>query len=361
MENNIMPGFKIGNLFAKIPIVQGGMGVGVSLSGLSSAVASEGGIGVIATPGIGMFEPDYEDNFLAANITGLRKEIRKAKGQTNGILGVNIMVALSNYADMVTTAIEEKIDIIFSGAGLPLNLPGFLKGGTNTKLVPIISSGRAAGLICKRWLEKYNYLPDAVVVEGPLAGGHLGFKFENIDDPAFKLEVLIPEVIKVVKTFEDKYNKSIPVIAGGGIYTGADIYKFLQMGANAVQMATRFVTTNECDAYMEFKQAYINCKQEDVIVIKSPVGMPGRAIKNQFLIDVSEGKKEPFKCPYHCIITCDVVNSPYCIANALVNAKIGDLKNGFAFCGANAYRADKIISVKELINTLSDEYKKAVS
>lgn len=361
MENNVMPGFKIGDLFVKLPVVQGGMGVGVSLSGLASAVANEGGIGVIATPGIGMFEPDYENNFLGANITALRKEIRKAKQQTKGILGVNIMVALSNYADMVTTAIEEKIDVVFSGAGLPLNLPGFLKEGSKTKLVPIVSSGRAAALICKRWLEKYNYLPDAVVVEGPLAGGHLGFSIENIDNPLFKLEVLVPDVIKAVKPFEDKYNKSIPVIAAGGIYTGEDIYRFLQMGAKAVQMATRFVTTDECDAYKEFKQAYINCKQEDIVVIKSPVGMPGRAIRNQFLIDVSKGIKEPFKCPYHCIITCDVVNSPYCIASALVNAKIGDLKNGFAFCGANAYRADKIIPVKELVNTLQEEYKKAVS
>ncbi|MDD5686463.1 MAG: nitronate monooxygenase family protein [Elusimicrobia bacterium] len=359
MENKIWPSFKIGDLSIKIPIIQGGMGIGVSLSSLAAAVANEGGVGVIATPGIGLFEPNYEKDFLEANIRALRKEIRRTRELSKGILGINIMVALSNYADMVRTSIEEKADIIFSGAGLPLNLPEYLKKGDTTKLVPIISSARAAGIICKRWKEKFNYLPDAVVVEGPLAGGHLGFKYENIDDPEYRLEVLIPEVIKIVKTYEDKYHKSIPVIAAGGIYTGADIYKFIKMGAKAVQMATRFVTTDECDADMKFKQAYINAKKEDIVIIKSPVGMPGRAIKNQFIVDVSQGHKKPFKCPYHCIITCDVVNSPYCIALVLCNAKKGNLADGFAFAGANAYRADKIIPVHELINILSEEYKKA--
>lgn len=361
MENKNMPELKIGNLTAKIPIIQGGMGIGVSRCNLASAVANEGGIGVIATPGIGLPEPDINTNFVEANNRALRKEIKKARSQTCGIIGVNIMVALSNFSDLVETSIDEKIDIIFSGAGLPLNLPGFLKEGSVTKLVPIVSSARGAGIICKRWVEKYNYLPDAVVVEGPLAGGHLGFKIEQIDDPAYKLEVLIPEVIKTVKIYEDKYNKSIPVIAAGGIYTGGDIYKFIKMGAKAVQMATRFVTTSECDADIRFKQAYINCKKEDIVIIKSPVGMPGRAIKNQFIVDISQGKKKPFKCPYHCIITCDVVNSPYCIALVLDNAKKGLLNDGFAFAGANAYRAEKIIPVKELMHILSDEYRQAAS
>ena len=361
MEKDTLPDFKIGDLCVKIPIIQGGMGIGISLANLASAVANEGGVGVIATPGIGLGEPDANTNFVEANNRALRKEIRKARELTKGVLCVNIMVALSNYADLARTAIEEKIDIIFSGAGLPLDLPKFLTEGAKTKLVPIVSSARAAGIICKRWHDKYGYLPDAVVVEGPLAGGHLGFKLEQIDDPAYKLEVLIPEVIKIVKTFEDKYKKSIPVVAAGGIYTGADIYKFIKMGAKAVQMATRFVTTYECDAYDGFKQAYINCKQEDIVIIKSPVGMPGRAIKNQFIVDISEGKKKPFECPYQCIITCDVVNSPYCIALVLANAKKGQLEDGFAFSGANAYRTEKIISVKELINTLISEYHLAQS
>lgn len=332
------------------------MGIGISLSGLASAVANEGGIGVIATAGIGMNEPDFSTNFLEANIRALRKEIRKARELTRGIIGVNIMVALSNFADMARTAIEEGIDIIFSGAGLPLNLPQFLNGTVKTKLVPIVSSARAAGIIAKRWSEKYNYLPDAIVVEGPRAGGHLGFKEQMIGDPEYSLEKLVPEVIEAIKPYEERYKKPIPVIAAGGIYTGEDIYRFFKLGALGVQMATRFVTTYECDASAKFKQTYVDSKKEDIVIIKSPVGMPGRAIKNAFLDDVSQGKRKPFKCPYHCIITCDYKNSPYCIARALINAQKGNLSQGFAFAGENAYRAEGIISIKELIEILKKEY-----
>jgi len=335
------------------------MGIGISLSGLASAVANEGGIGVIATAGIGMNEPDFSTNFLEANIRALRKEIRKARELTRGIIGVNIMVALSNFADMARTAIEEGIDIIFSGAGLPLNLPQFLNGTVKTKLVPIVSSARAAGIIAKRWSEKYNYLPDAIVVEGPRAGGHLGFKEQIIGDPEYSLEKLVLEVIEAIKPYEERYKKPIPVIAAGGIYTGEDIYRFFKLGALGVQMATRFVTTYECDASAKFKQTYVDSKKEDIVIIKSPVGMPGRAIKNAFLDDVRQGKRKPFKCPYHCIITCDYKNSPYCIASALINAKKGNLSHGFAFAGENAYRAKGIISVKELIEILTEEYKDA--
>jgi nitronate monooxygenase len=349
----------IGNLTAKIPIIQGGMGVGVSLSGLASAVANEGGIGVIATAGIGMLEPDSNLDFLAANMRALKKEIRKARELTPGIIGVNIMVALSNFADMVRTAVEEEVDIIFSGAGLPLNLPQFLAGTNKTKLIPIVSSARAAGIISKRWVEKYSYLPDAIVVEGPMAGGHLGFNVDQITDPGYSLENLILQVMAEVRTFEESYRRKIPVIAAGGIYTGADIYKFIQLGASGVQMATRFVTTWECDADFKFKQAYIDSKQEDLVIIKSPVGMLGRAIKNNFINDVGAGKNQPYNCPYHCIKTCDYKDSPYCISLALANAWRGDLKHGFAFSGANGYRAQEIISVKELINTLSEEYSSA--
>ncbi|MBI5188994.1 MAG: nitronate monooxygenase [Nitrospirae bacterium] len=357
MNTNNLKELKIGDLTAKLPIIQGGMGIGISLSGLASAVANEGGVGVIATAGIGMLEPDFSTNWLEANIRALKKEIKKARELTKGILGVNIMVALSNYADMVRTAIEEEIDIIFSGAGLPLNLPQFLKGSTKTKLAPIISSGRAASIICKKWSEKYNYLPDVIVVEGPRAGGHLGFKQEQINNPEYSLEKLIPEVIKAVKPFEERYKKPIPVIAAGGIYTGEDIYNFLKLGASGVQMATRFVTTYECDASIKFKQTYIDSSKEDIVIIKSPVGMPGRAIKNKFIDDANKGEKKPFKCPYHCIITCDYKNSPYCIALALLNARKGNLEHGFAFAGENAYRAKGLISVKELIESLIEEYK----
>jgi len=347
---------RIGDLTAPLPIIQGGMGVGVSLSGLASAVANEGGSGVIACAGIGMIEADLFKNFLAANTRALRKEIRHARELSAGILGVNIMVALSNFGELVTTSLEEGVDIIFSGAGLPLDLPNYRRGCDHTKLVPIVSSGRAARIIAKRWMERYDYPPDAIVVEGPRAGGHLGFKPEQIGDPAYALESLLAEVLTEITPFEVKARRPIPVIAGGGIYTGADIYRFFQLGAAGVQMATRFVTTHECDASASFKDAYIRATPEDVVIIKSPVGMPGRAIRNQFLKDVEAGKRMPFTCPYHCIVTCDYLNSPYCIALALINAQRGRMGHGFAFAGENAYRATEILSVKDLVATLLDEY-----
>ena len=335
------------------------MGVGISLSGLASAVANEGGIGVISAAMIGMGESDITKNFIEANIRALENEIRKAREKTKGILGVNIMVALTNFADMVNTAIKEKVDILFCGAGLPLDLPKYLGKGINTKLVPIVSSAKAAKILCMKWLRNFNYLPDAFVVEGPLAGGHLGFKAEQIENPEFTLEKILPEVVAAVKPFEEKNNKKIPVIAAGGIYSGEDINKFLKLGASGVQIATRFVATVECDADSKFKEEFIKSREGDIILINSPVGLPGRAIKNKFLEDVNNGIKKPFSCPYHCISTCDFKESNYCIALALVNAKKGKLNKGFAFAGKNAFRISKITTVKELIESLIEEFKAA--
>ncbi len=354
-----LPVLKIGDLVPKIPIIQGGMGVGISLSGLASAVANEGGVGVIACAMIGITESDISADPVKANNRALRREIRKAKEMTKGILGVNIMVALTNFVDMVKTSIEEGIDIIFAGAGLPLDLPKYLKKEFNTKLAPIISSGRAARIICKKWMSKFDYLPDAFVVEGPKAGGHLGIKIENLDDPDFALEKLVAEVIEAIKPFEEEHKTSIPIIAAGGIYDGEDICKFLKIGASGVQIATRLVATYECDASIEFKQAYVAAKEKDLMVIKSPVGLPGRAIRNEFIEEVNKGKKKPFKCPYHCIKTCNVKDSPYCIALALASAKKGKLKHGFVFAGQNAYKVKKIVSVKDVIGSLMSEYEKA--
>jgi len=353
------PSLKIKDLVARVPIIQGGMGVGISLSGLSSAVANQGGIGVISAAMIGVDEPDVAKNPVQAHIRALKKEIQKAREMTSGILGVNIMVALTNFADMVKTSIQEGIDIIFSGAGLPFDLPKYLTDESRTKLVPIISSARAAKIICKKWLSKFNYLPDGFVVEGPLAGGHLGFKNEQLNDPAFKLENLVKEVIEAVKPFEQEHGEPIPVIAAGGIYTGEDICRFLKLGASGVQLGTRFVATHECDADINFKQAFIDSREEDLMVIKSPVGMPGRALRNEFLEDVEQGKKKPFKCPYHCIVTCDYTKSPYCIASALNNAKKGKMNRGFAFAGQKAYLVKELVSVKELIDSLRKEYNEA--
>jgi nitronate monooxygenase len=360
-----MPHLRIGDLEARLPIIQGGMGVGVSLSGLASAVANEGAIGVISSAGIGMFESDFYKNSREAGLRALRKEIRMAKEKTNGIIGVNIMVALSDYDDQVIVSFEEEIDLIISGAGLPLKIPDKVlqdKAHENrTKFLPIVSSGRAAELVFRYWDTHYHLIPDAVVVEGPMAGGHLGFKKEQIDNPDFALEKIIADVISVIKIYEQRFGKDIPVIAAGGIFTGADIYKFLKLGADGVQMATRFVGTYECDASDKFKDAYIKSSKEGIIIIDSPVGMPGRAIRNKFLDEVSSGVKKPINCPWKCLKTCDYLNSPYCIALALTNAKRGFLENGFVFSGANAYRVKKIISVKELIETMKKEYEEASS
>ncbi len=352
---------KLGNLRVPLPIIQGGMGVGISLSGLAAAVANQGGVGVISAAGLSFVHRNPTLDYLEANIEGLKKELRLAKEKTKGIIGVNIMVAMSNFADMVTTAIAEKADVIFSGAGLPLGLPGFLTPGSETKLVPIVSSGRATKLICTKWKAAYDYLPDAIVVEGPKAGGHLGFKNSQIDDAHFSLEELVPEVVKEVEVFEKQYQVDIPVIAAGGIYSGADVFKIFQKGARGVQIGTRFVTTEECDASMGFKQSYINASEKDIEIIQSPVGMPGRAIHSSFIEKVSQGLKRPIKCPFHCIRTCDVSSSPYCIVNALYNAYKGRMENGFAFAGTNAYLANKITTVKEIFQDLVDGFQSALS
>jgi NAD(P)H-dependent flavin oxidoreductase YrpB (nitropropane dioxygenase family) len=365
MNNNKMPRLRIGDLEVDIPIIQGGMGVGVSLSGLAAAVSNEGGIGVISSAGIGMLEADFEKSFKEANRRVLHREIKRAKAMTKGIIGVNIMVALSDYDELLRVAVDAGTDIVFLSAGLPLKVPGIWPPGEwetiTTKIVPIVSSSRAARIIFQSWQKHYNCVPDAVVVEGPLAGGHLGFKKEQIDNPSYTLEKIIPEVISIIKSFEQYSNKNIPIIAAGGVYSGADIYKFIKLGAGGVQMATRFVATYECDASEEFKDAYIKCSKGDLIIIDSPVGLPGRAIRNRFLEDIESGNKISFKCPWQCLKTCDLRTSPYCIARALTNAKNGNLKEGFAFAGANSYRIDKIISVKELFRLLIMEYEKAAS
>ena len=357
----MMKKLNIGNLSISVPIVQGGMGVGISLSGLASAVANEGGVGVISSAGLGLLYRNLSKDYIQASIMGLKEELRKAREKTKGVIGVNVMVAMSNFADMVKTAIAEKADIIFSGAGLPLNLPSFLQKDSVTKLVPIVSSARAARVIAEKWHNLYNYLPDAFVVEGPKAGGHLGFKDEQINDEHFSLEHILPEVIDEVKDIETHYGKSIPVIVAGGIYTGEDIKRFMDMGAAGVQMGTRFVTTEECDASDIFKQTYIEAKQEDIQIIKSPVGMPGRAIFSKFIQKVKEGQKQPKTCMCKCIKTCDITKSPYCIIAALYNAFKGNMDNGYAFAGANAFRATKIVSVKETFRSLLDEFNRAIN
>ena len=354
-----MKSFKIGDLEVKVPIVQGGMGIGISLSRLASAVANMGGVGVISTVGIGLTGERVNINYRTGNIDAIRDEIRKARELTKGIIGVNIMSVITNFSDMVKTSIEEGIDIIFSGAGLPLDLPKYLEDGVKTKLVPIVSSARAATIVWKKWFQNYNYLPDAFVVEGPKAGGHLGFKSDHIDDESNNLERIVDDVLEVSGEIRSIHNKDVPVIAAGGIYSGSDIFDIVSRGASGVQMGTRFVATKECDAADEFKNAFIGATDEDVKIIKSPVGMPGRAIENDFLREAGEGKRRPEGCTYNCIRSCNPKTTLYCIASALLAAYKGKLSDGFAFSGSNAGRIKSITTVKELFLELKNDYLKA--
>lgn len=354
-----MNSFNIGNLKIPVPIIQGGMGIGISLSGLASAVANMGGIGVISTVGIGLARNYPANNFRKNNIDAIRAEIRKARELTKGVLGVNIMAVLTNFSDIVKTVIEEKIDIIFAGAGLPLDLPKYLREGFKTKLVPIISSGRAASIISKKWIQNFNYVPDAFVVEGPKAGGHLGFKADELENENNKLENLVTDVLEVTNELKAKYNRDIPVIAAGGIYTGDDMFQIMQKGASAVQLGTRFVATEECDASENFKRAFIRAKEEDIQIIKSPVGMPGRSIYNRFLRDAHNGLRKPKNCHYNCIKSCNPKTTLYCIADALFAAYKGNLKDGFAFTGTNAGKIIKISTVRAIFDELKKEFAQA--
>jgi len=351
MTTKIIPSLKIGDLEINPPIIQGGMGVRVSGSRLASAVANEGCAGVIASVGLGAFEDAAMSEFVDLNNNALRAEIRKARSLSNGIIGVNVMTVLSNYEELVKVCVEEKVDMIISGAGLPLDLPK-QTAGSNIKLVPIVSSARAFNIIYRKWKQNFNKVPDAVVLEGPMAGGHLGFGFDDVvNDKTPKLEQLTIELVDYVNTLEE----AIPVIAAGGIFDGHDIAKFLTLGASGVQMATRFVCTDECDVHDDFKQAYITAKKEDITIIHSPVGLPGRVILNEFTKRVTKGETIPFRCPHHCLRSCNPRTAPYCIAKVLTDASKGRLNNAFVFAGSNAYRCTEIVTVKTLINQLMEE------
>ena len=346
-----IPTLKIGNLEINPPIIQGGMGVRVSGSRLASAVANEGCAGIIASVGLGAFEDETASKFAEVNNQALRAEIRKARSLSNGVIGVNVMVVLSNYEDLVKVCVEEKVDMIISGAGLPLDLPK-QTAGSGIKLIPIVSSARAFSIIYRKWKQNYNKIPDGVVLEGPMAGGHLGFSFDDIvNEKTPSLEYLVKELVDYVATLEE----TIPVIAAGGIFDGEDIARFLKIGASGVQMATRFVCTHECDVHEDFKQAYITAKKEDVTVIHSPVGLPGRVILNEFTQRVTQGETIPFRCPHHCLRSCNPRTAPFCIARVLADASKGRLQNAFVFAGSNAYRCTEIVSVKTLVNQLKEE------
>lgn len=349
-----IPKLKIGSVTADIPIVQGGMGVRVSLSSLASAVAEEGGIGTISSIGLGDIE-ESKTGYEKMSREALEREIRKARSMTQGHLAINFMGVLSNVDDLILAAVREGIKIIVYGAGLPAKLPELVKD-ESVNLVPIVSSARVAEFILRSWAKRYDKTVDAFILEGPLAGGHLGFSEEQLtrlDD--YSLEKLLPQLLETVKPYEDRFGKKIPLITAGGIYTGGDIANMLRRGASGVQMASRFVCTKECDVSEEFKQAYLDAEEGDVTIIKSPVGMPGRAIKNKFLEDLEIKGKLKIKCDFRCLTACKVETARFCIAEALVNSYLGDLDRGLIFAGHNAYRCNKIYTVKELIAELIAE------
>lgn len=349
---NVKP-LKIGDLTARVPVIQGGMGVGVSLSSLAGAVSAEGGVGVISTAQIGYREPDFDTDPIGANLRAIGKEIKKARDiAKGGVLGVNIMVATRKYEEYVKAAVAAGIDLIISGAGLPMELPK-LVGAAKTKLAPIVSSVKSAQVIMRYWWKKYSRLPDLIVIEGPLAGGHLGFHKEQLDDiEGLHYDEEVKAIIEKVNETAKEHETSIPVVMAGGIYTRDDMEHYLEMGASGVQMATRFVTTYECDADPAYKQSYIDAKKEDIVIVQSPVGMPGRAILNPFMKRAKEGQIPHEKC-HLCISACKGADTPYCITDALVNAVKGKVDDALLFCGANAYRATHLEHVGEILREMS--------
>ena len=344
-----MKTLKIGELTARIPVIQGGMGVGISLSGLAGSVAACGGVGVISTAQIGYRDPEFEKDPIGTNLRVIGEEIRKAREiAKGGILGVNIMVATRQYAEYVKAAVKSGIDLIISGAGLPMDLPK-LVAGSKTKIAPIVSTVKAARVICRFWDHHYQRMPDLVVIEGPKAGGHLGFSRKQLEEfTPESYDQEIRGILAEVKKYADKYEKEIPVVVAGGIFTREDMLHAMELGADGVQMGTRFVTTWECDASEAYKQTYLHAKKEDIVIVDSPVGMPGRAIRNRFL-EEKENRREPIKRCYQCIATCNPADTPYCITKALVHAAKGETDEALLFCGENAWRCEKMEHVADIM------------
>ena len=353
---------KIGKYEIKYPIFQGGMGLGISWDKLAGNVSLEGGLGIISSVGTGYYEnrkfidkelnakPFGSENFYSTR--GLRAVIENARKICGDLpLGVNIMYAANDYARVVKDACEAGINIIVSGAGLPTNLPEFTQNFKEIALVPIVSSAKALKIICKRWLQRYERLPDAVVLEGPLSGGHQGFTYEQCLDPEFSLFNLIPQVKAEIKEWGD-----FPLIAAGGIWDKNDIEKAISLGANGVQMGTRFIGTHECDADIGFKEVLLAAEEKDIEIIKSPVGYPARGIRTNLINLVDKRMGPKIQCISNCVSPCqrgkEAKQVGYCIADRLFDAYSGKKESGLFFTGANGYKLKELISVKELMHKL---------
>ncbi|MBS5145029.1 MAG: nitronate monooxygenase [Butyricicoccus pullicaecorum] len=335
---------------AKLPIVQGGMGIGISLSRLAGAVAKCGGVGTISGVHPGYRDPEFVKDPFRANLQAIGRELSRARQiAPEGVIGFNFMSVMNHYDAYVREAIAQGADFIVSGAGLPTGLAK-LAHGTKTAILPIVSSARALRLIVKSWL-RADKLPDAVVVEGPLAGGHLGFKYDDMVSGDFpSLDDCLTEVLDYVHTLEETYHTKIPVIAGGGVQTRADVMHLMQLGASGVQVGTRFVVTEECDAGQDFKNAYLHAKPEDVQIIKSPVGLAARALDGNLLRRAQTQGRIPVTHCYQCMSQCKQNEIKYCISEALLDAVQGP--NGLVFCGAGVSAIKELSTVPAVIAEL---------
>lgn len=343
----------VGDKEVRIPLIQGGMGVGISLGGLAGAVAAQGGVGIISTAQIGFRESDFDQNPKAANLRAIEQEMKQARlGSPDGIIGYNIMAALRDYEDHVRAAVTAGADLIISGAGLPVDLPGMTRG-SRTNIAPIVSTEKSAKVILKFWERKYQQTADLVVIEGPEAGGHLGFSRETLEqytESSYMEE--IKRILEVVRGYERKFGKKIPVVVAGGIYDREDVERVMGYGVDGVQVASRFVTTEECDADIRYKESYIHASKEDIAIVKSPVGMPGRAILNPFMKCVMLGEKVSHTTCHRCLAKCNPSEIPYCITDALIAAAEGRIEEALLFCGAKAYKAKRIETVEEVVESL---------
>ena len=340
----------------QLPIIQGGMGVGVSLSSLAGHVMKEGAMGVICAAHPGYRRPDFRKDSIAANCAAIHEECARARAisEGNGLLGINIMVASTDYDTYVRAAIDAGVDAIISGAGLPRHLPNLTKD-SGVLLAPIVSSARAAHLILRTWDKHYQTCPDFIVVEGSEAGGHLGFSREELEEGRCQpLDAIVREVLGLLAPYEERYQKKIRVFAAGGIFDGNDIARMLRLGADGVQMATRFIATYECDAADSFKQAVLQCTKEDIRLIKSPAGLPGRALNTRFIRRV-EGQTICMNDCLRCMKPCDPSHTPYCISEALITSVSRDAQDGVVFVGANAWRIDSLLHVSQLLTQLKEE------
>lgn len=350
---------KLGNRELALPLIQGGMGVGVSMGGLAGAVAAEGAMGTLSTADAGWNEPDFAANPQQANLRALRREVQRAKrlAAGAGLVAVNAMVATRQYADSVRTALEAGADAIVSGAGLPLELPA-LAEGFEALLAPIVSGPRAAQLICRTWAKRYGRVPDFVVLEGCQAGGHLGFEEADLlSGRCTPLSRLIPEVLAALRPFEEKFGRAIPLFCAGGVATGAEMARCTRLGAAGAQLATRFIATEECDAGQGYKDVLLAARPEDLRIIHSPVGMPGRAVNSPLVQRLAAGMRQP---PAHCsgcIKSCRPAETPFCITHALIEAVKGNWEEGLFFSGSRVDLVDRMRTVPDLIDELMKEWR----